>query len=287
MKNITLNAPAKINLYLDVLGRRADGYHEIESIMQTVSLCDVIDVTLADSGITLTASEDTVPLDEKNLAHKAARLFYSHTGIDGGAKIHIEKRIPVSSGLAGGSTDAGATLKALNELYGFPVSNDELLALGAKLGADVPFCMEGGCVLCRGIGEKMQKIEPMTPFTVVIARGGEGVSTPAAYRMLDERFGEFLARPFSDVQRTISAVEMDDLNALSLSVFNVFESVVLQNHKEASLYKGVLQDNGALVSMMSGSGPAVFGIFDDTEKADYAHHSLYDLGARSFVCTAR
>ena len=287
MKNITLNAPAKINLYLDVLGRRADGYHEIESIMQTVSLCDVIDVTLADSGITLTASEDTVPLDGKNLAHKAARLFYSHTGIDGGAKIHIEKRIPVSSGLAGGSTDAGATLKALNELYGFPVSNDELLALGAKLGADVPFCMEGGCVLCRGIGEKMQKIEPMTPFTVVIARGGEGVSTPAAYRMLDERFGEFLARPFSDVQRTISAVEMDDLNALSLSVFNVFESVVLQDHKEASLYKGVLQDNGALVSMMSGSGPAVFGIFDDTEKADYAHHRLYDLGARSFVCTAR
>ena len=287
MKNITLNAPAKINLYLDVLGRRADGYHEIESIMQTVSLCDVIDVTLADSGITLTASEDTVPLDEKNLAHKAARLFYSHTGIDGGAKIHIEKRIPVSSGLAGGSTDAGATLKALNELYGFPVSNDELLALGAKLGADVPFCMEGGCVLCRGIGEKMQKIEPMTPFTVVIARGGEGVSTPAAYRMLDERFGEFLARPFSDVQRTISAVEMDDLNALSLSVFNVFESVVLEDHKEASLYKGVLQDNGALVSMMSGSGPAVFGIFDDTEKADYAHHRLYDLGARSFVCTAR
>lgn len=287
MKNITLNAPAKINLYLDVLGRRADGYHEIESIMQTVSLCDVIDVTLADSGITLTASEDTVPLDGKNLAHKAARLFYSHTGIDGGAKIHIEKRIPVSSGLAGGSTDAGATLKALNELYGFPVSNDELLALGAKLGADVPFCMEGGCVLCRGIGEKMQKIEPMTPFTVVIARGGEGVSTPAAYRMLDERFGEFLARPFSDVQRTISAVEMDDLNALSLSVFNVFESVVLEGHKEASLYKGVLQDNGALVSMMSGSGPAVFGIFDDTEKADYAHHRLYDLGARSFVCTAR
>lgn len=287
MKNITLNAPAKINLYLDVLGRRADGYHEIESIMQTVSLCDVIDVTLADSGITLTASEDTVPLDEKNLAHKAARLFYSHTGIDGGAKIHIEKRIPVSSGLAGGSTDAGATLKALNELYGFPVSNDELLALGARLGADVPFCMEGGCVLCRGIGEKMQKIEPMTPFTVVIARGGEGVSTPAAYRMLDERFGEFLARPFSDVQRTISAVEMDDLNALSLSVFNVFESVVLEGHKEASLYKGVLQDNGALVSMMSGSGPAVFGIFDDTEKADYAHHRLYDLGARSFVCTAR
>ena len=133
----------------------------------------------------------------------------------------------------------------------------------------------------------MQKIEPMTPFTVVIARGGEGVSTPAAYRMLDERFGEFLARHFSDVQRTISAVEMDDLNALSLSVFNVFESVVLQDHKEASLYKGVLQDNGALVSMMSGSGPAVFGIFDDTEKADYAHHRLYDLGARSFVCTAR
>ncbi len=287
MKNITINAPAKINLYLDVLGKRADGYHEIESVMQTVSLYDVIDVTLTDSGIVLSASENTVPLDEKNLAHKAARLFYEHTGINGGAKIHIEKRIPVSSGLAGGSTDAGATLKALNELYDRPVSNDELLKLGAKLGADVPFCMEGGCALCRGIGEKMIKVEPMTPFTVVIARGGAGVSTPAAYKKLDDNFGEMLARPFSDIQRVLSAIAMDDLNALSLSVFNTFESVILGDHKEASAYKGKLLDCGALVSLMSGSGPAVFGIFDDTEKADYAHHTLYDMGAKSFVCTAR
>ena len=143
MNNITLEAPAKINLYLDVLGKRPDGYHEIESIMQSVSLCDIVDVTLQNECITLSASEDTVPLDEKNLAHKAARLFYDHTGIKGGAKIHIEKRIPVSSGLAGGSTDAGATLKALNQLYDKPLTKEELLMLGAKLGADVPFCMEG------------------------------------------------------------------------------------------------------------------------------------------------
>lgn len=287
MKNITLDAPAKINLYLDVLGKRPDGYHEIESIMQTVSLCDVIDVTIADKDIILSASEDTVPLDERNLAHKAARLFFDATGINGGAKIHIEKRIPVSSGLAGGSTDAGATLKALNQLYDKPLSKDELLALGARLGADVPFCMEGGCVLCRGVGEKMTKIEPMTPFTVVIARGGEGVSTPAAYRKLDEKFGEMLARPFSDIQRVISAIEMDDLNALSLSIFNTFEGVILNEHKEAARYRGMLLEFGALASLMSGSGPAVFGIFDDTEKADYAHHHLYDMGAKSFVCTAR
>ena len=287
MNNITLEAPAKINLYLDVLGKRPDGYHEIESIMQSVSLCDIVDVTLQNEGITLSASEDTVPLDEKNLAHKAARLFYDHTGIKGGAKIHIEKRIPVSSGLAGGSTDAGATLKALNQLYDKPLTKKELLMLGAKLGADVPFCMEGGCALCRGVGEIMTKIEPMTPFTVVIARGGEGVSTPAAYRKLDENFGEMLARPFSDIQRVISAIEMDDLSALSLSVFNTFESVILGEHKEASLYRGKLLDYGALTSLMSGSGPAVFGIFDDTEKADYAHHYLYDMGAKSFVCTAR
>ncbi len=287
MKNITLNAPAKINLYLDVLGKRSDGYHEIESIMQTVSLYDVIDVTLADSGISLTANENTVPTDERNLAHKAANLFYEHTKIKGGAKIHIEKRIPVSSGLAGGSTDAGATLKALNELYDRHLSREELLKLGSKLGADVPFCMEGGCALCRGVGEKMTKLEPMTPFTVVIARGGDGVSTPAAYKRLDEKFGHMLDRPFSDIQRVISAIEMDDLNALSMSVFNTFESVILEEHKEATLYRAKLLDYGALISLMSGSGPAVFGIFDDTEKADYAHHYLYGTGAKSFVCTAK
>ena len=287
MNKITINAPAKINLYLDVLGRRADGYHEIESVMQTVSLCDVLEVSLTDGHIILSASEDTVPTDERNLAHKAARLFYDETKLSGGARIHIEKRIPVSSGLAGGSTDAGATLKALNELHGYPLSSEQLLALGARLGADVPFCMEGGCALCRGVGEKMEKIQPMTPFTVVIARGGEGVSTPAAYKKLDERFGEFLARPFSDIQRVISAIELDDLNALSMSVFNTFESVILEEHPQASLYRANLTDHGALVAMMSGSGPAVFGIFDDTEKADYAHHYLYDMGARSFVCTAK
>ena len=287
MKTVTLNAPAKINLYLDVLGRRHDGYHDIESIMQTVSLCDVIEVTAADSGITLSASADTVPLDERNRAYKAAKLFFDKTGINGGAKIHIEKRIPVSSGLAGGSTDAGATLKALNEIFDYPLTEDELLALGGNLGADVPFCMVGGCALCEGIGEKLKKLPSMTPYTVVIARGGEGVSTPKAYGMLDEKYGDELAKPFADISKVIDAINNDNITEVCNSVYNTFESVVLPTHPEATLYREKLLEYGAVCAMMSGSGPAVFGIFDDTEKADYAHHYLYDMGAKSFVCTAK
>lgn len=287
MKTVTINAPAKINLYLDVLGRRPDGYHDIESIMQTVSLCDVIEVTEAESGIVLSSNSDSVPLDEKNLAYKAAKIFFDETGINGGAKIHIEKRIPVSSGLAGGSTDAGAALKALNEIYNYPLSDEALLALGGKLGADVPFCMVGGCALCEGIGEKLEKLPSMTPYTVVIARGGEGVSTPKAYGMLDEKYGEELAKPFGDIGKVIDAIKKDNLAEVCKSVYNTFESVVLPTHPEATLYREKLLEYGAVCAMMSGSGPAVFGIFDDTEKADYAHHYLYDMGAKSFVCTAK
>lgn len=287
MKTVTINAPAKINLYLDVLGRRPDGYHDIESIMQTVSLCDVIEVTEAESGIVLSSNSDSVPLDEKNLAYKAAKIFFDETGINGGAKIHIEKRIPVSSGLAGGSTDAGAALKALNEIYNYPLSDEALLALGGKLGADVPFCMVGGCALCEGIGEKLEKLPSMTPYTVVIARGGEGVSTPKAYGMLDEKYGEELAKPFGDISKVIDAIKNDNLAEVCKSVYNTFESVVLPTHPEATLYREKLLEYGAVCAMMSGSGPAVFGIFDDTEKADYAHHYLYDMGAKSFVCTAK
>ena len=279
---VTLNAPAKINLYLDVLGRRENGYHDIESIMQTVTLFDTVTVEKADE-LSMTCSDESLPCDEKNLCIKAAHRFFERTGITGGAKIHVEKRIPVSSGLAGGSTDAAATLKALNEIYGHPMSEDDLYALGATLGADVPFCMKGGCVLCRGIGEEMTEISCNCDYSVVIARAGEGVSTPKAYGALDEKYGDELAKPFGFVDCMIRALASGDSAAVAEEMLNTFEGVVLPYHREAREAVEYLEGAGSLGAMMSGSGPAVFALFDSDVKAQTAATDLTEKGYRAFA----
>ena len=279
---VTLNAPAKINLYLDVLGRRENGYHDIESIMQTVTLFDTVTVERSDE-LSMTCSDASLPCDEKNLCIKAARRFFERTGITGGARIHVEKRIPVSSGLAGGSTDAAATLKALDEIYGHPMTEDELYALGATLGADVPFCMKGGCVLCRGIGEEMTEISYNCDYSVVIARAGEGVSTPKAYGALDEKYGDGLVKPFGNVEKIISALDGGDSAAVAEEMLNTFEAVVLPYHKEAREAVEYLKSADSLGAMMSGSGPAVFALFDSDVKAQSAADSLTEKGYRAFA----
>ena len=166
---ITVDAPAKINLYLDVVKRRENGYHDIESIMHTVSLADTVTVEDIEEGIVITSNFPHVPTDEKNIAFKAAKAFFAATGINSGARIHIEKRIPVASGLAGGSTNAAATLKALNSLFKKPLSQSALMELGATLGADVPFCILGGCAKCEGLGEIMTPIPSLKNRTVLIS----------------------------------------------------------------------------------------------------------------------
>ncbi len=279
---MTVNAPAKINLYLDVLGKLENGYHTIESIMQTVSLYDTVEVE-KDDVISIECGDGDVPTDERNLAYKAAVRFFDSTGINGGAKIKIEKSIPVSSGLAGGSTDAGATLVALNKIYGEPLTEDELLEIAAKLGADVPFCMKGGCVLCRGIGEDMTPIDSFGEYNVVIARGGEGVSTPAAYKALDEKYGDSLAEKFADVNKTVEVLKKDDIHSLADTLYNVFEEVVLDSHSCAGYLKNKLGELGALKAMMSGSGPAVFALFDSAEKAETAAEAVRKEGYKAYA----
>ena len=279
---VTLNAPAKINLYLDVLGRRENGYHDIESIMQTVTLFDTVTVE-KDAELSMTCSDESLPCDERNLCIKSARRFFERTGIEGGAKIHVEKRIPVSSGLAGGSTDAAATIKALNEIYGKPMSDSELYDLGATLGADVPFCMKGGCVLCRGIGEEMTEISFNCDYSVVIARAGEGVSTPKAYGALDEKYGDGLAKPFGNVDAIIRALSDGDSGRVADEMLNTFEPVVLPYHKEAREAVEYLRGADSLGAMMSGSGPAVFALFDSDTKAQSAADSLTEKGYRAFA----
>lgn len=280
---MTVNAPAKINLYLDVMDRRSDGYHNIKSVMQTVSLSDRVTVKKSDK-ITLRCSDPSLPCDEKNLAYKAALLFFEETGIDGGCEITVEKNIPVAGGLAGGSTDAAAVLKALNSIYSDPITEDTLIALSAKIGADVPFCLMGGCALCTGIGEELIKLDTKFSMPLVIARDGEGVSTPKGYAMLDEKYKETLSEDFGSLDSVISALSANDRETLFSSAYNIFEEVILPTHSKAKYLKNSLISLGAAFTMMSGSGPSVFAFFESDEKAEAAASALRETGCTAVAC---
>ncbi len=289
---ITLPAPAKINLYLDVLGKRPDGYHNIKSVMQTVDLCDEITVEMLTptpglQSIQISCSEAALPCDARNLAHRAAVAFFNGCNIyDFTCRIDIQKNIPMAAGLAGGSTDAAAVLRGLNALSGHPLDTDALCSLGAAIGADVPFCIRGGTLYTEQIGDVMVPCYPMPAAYIVIALGGRGVSTPTAYRMLDDRYGCDLDRDFADVSALTGALHRKSLSEISSSLYNVFEDVILPVHGDARRAKEMLLKYGALGALMSGSGPAVFGVFDDEAAAQSAAHRLRETIDRVFVCTA-
>ena len=264
-----VKAYAKINLHLDVTEIREDGYHNIEGIMQSISLCDIVDIEVIENEkIIIECDKAGVPLDEKNIAYKAARRFLDKAQRSCGVIIKIKKNIPMAAGLAGGSADGAAVLVGLNELFEGALSDEELYALGASLGADVPFCMACGCCLTEGIGERMTRIESLSQDTVlVIACGGEGVSTPTAYRMLDEKYDNFKTynpQGYADLQRCI--VEGND--AFYEHIFNIFEEPIPSVRPVVGEVKSYMLECGALGAMMSGSGPSVFGVFDDIKKAE-------------------
>lgn len=277
------HAPAKINLFLDVGPVAPNGYHPICSIMQTVSLYDTITVeTRAQPGIVLECPGSSLPCDNKNLAYRAAQAFFDESNIKNtGIIITVEKRIPVASGLAGGSTDASAVLLLLNTLFDKPLSKDALLHIGGRLGADVPFCMTGGTALCSGIGDKLFPLPALAPTTVIIARGGADVSTAGAYGMLDEKYG----MQMPGMPHMWEKLGKEVFSYASKSDFyNIFESVILPHHKEAATYKTILENAGAYAAMMSGSGPAVFGLFDNEKDATIAITKLKQAGANAYLC---
>ena len=280
---LKIKAPAKINLYLDVLDKRPDGYHNVKSIMQAVSLYDTVTVSESDT-IAVTCTSREVPTDNRNLAYKAAEAFFAAAGIVGGAKIHIEKSIPVAGGLAGGSTDAAAVLSALNSIYKEPLTKEQMLCLGARLGADVPFCLEKGCAVCRGIGDILSPVASVLILNIVIANGGESVSTPAAYKLLDEKYGNELCRDFGNLDGVLEAIKQNDLMMLKKYAYNIFEEAVLPTHTCASGIKEEMYRCGAILSMMSGSGPSVFGFFDSAETANVAAEKIRQLGFNAQVC---
>lgn len=252
---------AKINLTLDVLGRMENGYHEIETVMQSVGLFDLIITEVTAGGIKVSANLKYLPMNEKNIAYKAAKRFFEKTGINKGARIFINKNIPVAAGLAGGSGNAAAVLTSLNMLFSTPLSDAELLALGAEIGADVPFCMTCGTVLCNGIGERLTPIKSFPKRHILLVKPQVNISTPDIYKKIDEN--PTLPHPTS--AEFISSIT--DNSYRTDKMFNVMEPLVAGDFPVIRGIKEKLIMNGAEAAMMSGSGSTVFGIFSDFKTA--------------------
>ena len=289
----TERANAKINLYLDVVGRRENGYHDIVSIMQTVSLCDIVTVHYTPTShlsIRLSASGNAdMPTDCRNLAWRAAERYLARIGQSGEVSITIEKHIPMAAGLAGGSADAAAVLRAMNRLCGNRLSTAELCELGVGLGADIPFCIVGGGALVSGIGERLEEIAPMPDCTLVVACMGEGVSTPWAYGRLDELHGNFAQARAEDPRAAsiVTAMEKGTVLDVCEDFYNLFEEVVPAVQPYVDRIKTVMTQGGAVRAMMSGSGPSVFGVFSRIEDATATVEALRGMGAAAFVCHPR
>ena len=267
---VTMLGRAKINLTLDILGLREDGYHEIATVMQSLALADTLTFTRQEAGITLRVDLPGLEADERNLAHRAAALVMRECGVRGGVCIDIAKRIPVAAGLAGGSADAAATLRGMNELFALGLSDAQLCALGAQLGSDIPFSLMGGTVLATGRGEIMQPLADFPVTHVVLAKPLVAVSTPWAYRSYDAHPPE----RHPDNAAFLAALARGDREACVGLVCNVLEPVTEAAHPVIADYRARMLAAGALCTMMSGSGPTVFGLFADEGTAAAAAESF-------------
>lgn len=257
---------AKINLTLDVLDRLDNGYHAVKMIMQSLNLFDLIIVDKQKSGIKISTNLKGLPTDEKNIAYKAAALFFAETHISGGAKILIHKNIPVAAGLAGGSGNAAAVLCALNLLYNAELSHNELCELALSLGADVPYCLTGGTQLAEGIGEKLTALTPVKAVPVVLVKPDIGISTAEIYNKIDSAS----AHSHPDTDGMLKAIADGDIAKIAAGLSNVMESVTADDCPEIVEIKKKMLDFGALGTAMSGSGPTIFGIFPDNAAAKKA-----------------
>jgi len=268
----TEKAYAKLNISLDVLSKRGDGFHEMCMVMQSVSLCDDVDVSLRDDRqLHVSTNLRFLPCDERNIAAKAARAFFERAGRkELGADISIKKRIPVCAGMGGGSADAAAVLRALNTLTGSPFTGSELEELGAALGSDVPFCVAGGTALAVGRGEVLTELPSFPDCLFVIAKPRFSVSTPELFARLD--LGSIRFHP--DTQGIVSAIRKKDLNGVCRRMYNVFEDVLPPKPDDIPAIKTLLLDCGALGTVMTGTGSAVFGIFGREDRAKTAAKAL-------------
>lgn len=274
MKRVEEKAYAKINLKLNVVGRREDGYHDIQSVMHSLKLCDNVTVEQTEgSGVTVTADVDTIPLNDDNLVVAAVKAFEAKTGVDvGGLHINIEKKIPVEAGLGGGSSDAAATLRALNQIYETNLSEDELAEIGVEVGSDVPFCVFGGCACVDGRGDLVVPVNPMPECAIVICKPSLSLSTKKMYGRLDKT-GHAVRK--DGTAGILLALQWENLIAMSERVDNAFEDVLLKNEKTTvDLIKDTMKNFDALGASMTGTGPAVYGIFENDLYARVAAETL-------------
>ncbi|UOQ44678.1 4-(cytidine 5'-diphospho)-2-C-methyl-D-erythritol kinase [Halobacillus salinarum] len=263
-------APAKINLSLDVLHKRNDGFHEVEMVMTTIDLADRIELTSLESGkITIESESRFVPNDQRNLAYRAAKLMKDQYKVNEGVNIFIEKNIPVAAGLAGGSSDAAAVLRGVNRLWNIHASYDELAELGAKIGSDVAFCVYGGTALATGRGEKITKLPSPPPCWVVLAKPSIGVSTQTIYQALSL---EKAVHP--NTEAMIKALHMGNFYGICAEVGNTLENVTMKLHEEVGQIKEQMRQAGADAVLMSGSGPTVFSLVSQDARAHRIYNSL-------------
>lgn len=275
MDNISLKALAKINLGLDVVRRRDDGYHEVRMIMQTINLFDRLEIKkIKESAIKIHTNLFFLPVNENNLVYKAAKLLIDEFGIQEGVSVGLTKKIPVAAGMAGGSTDAAAMLFGMNRLFGLELSKKQLMERGVKIGADVPYCIMRGTALAEGIGDKLSPLPAMVKCPVLIAKPQISVSTKFVYQNL--KLDDKTVHP--DIDRLIEDIRNKDLKAVSDHMGNVLESVTIPNYPVISQIKEQMMDSGAVGSMMSGSGPTVFGLFDDSRTAQLAFGKIKRSG---------
>ena len=262
------NAYGKINLALDVLFKRDDGYHEINSIMQKISLHDTVVIEEGGKGVDIECDNKLVPLDHTNLAHKAWEEISKLTGTKAGIRVRIHKRIPVAAGLAGGSSNGAAVLKGLNEMWDLGLSVKDLMDIGGRMGADIPFCILGGTALAEGIGERLTSLKPFRDKHILLANPGIGISSAYAYSRLA------IPNDHKDMEPMLQCIEKDDLKCLAQEMFNVFEAAIIPENPIIGDIKKTMEDNGALGALMSGSGASVFGLYDDLDKLEFTKRKL-------------
>lgn len=289
MNSVKEYAYAKINLYLDVISKRPDGFHDVKTVMHTVSLADEVTVSVKPSAkreIKLSVvGNNRLPQDARNLAYRAAELFMSATLINAEVNVKLDKRIPVAAGLAGGSTDAAAVLRALNRIFKKPLTEKRLLSLASELGSDVPFCLVGGTALCLGRGERIERLDDKLSLHVLVTVADEHVSTPSAYAALDELYNDFSTERtdsaktyYDELMTSVKNGKMDNIK-----LFNIFENAVFPSCSGAEMLKKKLCELGANQALMSGSGPSVFGIFENSESAYFAKSEIEKMGFRAFL----
>ncbi len=277
---VEVKAYAKINLTLDIVGRRENGYHDVDMIMQTVSLYDKISVTVNEneSEFLLTCNKENIPTDSSNTAFKAAKLYLEHIGKTCGAIINIEKNIPSQAGLAGGSADGAGVLYALNHYFNNEVPTNEMLTLCSKIGADVPFCYIGGTKLATGIGTTLSHIKNITNFYMVIVKPQINVSTKIAYEKADIRGYK---NTFIHSKKMLNYIYNNDVKAIASNLYNDFESIM--NLKEVEEVKNIMVNNNSLGACMSGSGSAIYGIFESKQECIECKEVLQNMYNEVFV----